>query len=273
MKENSFVLVAVLLAWFTFATAAARGATITYIVDPTQSVLTISGTFEGTAIQQQQQLSQFGVPPPPPSNSLITAYMGSITANRDISADTVQFTGGNITAENSGTYEGPFTAPPPAQYGFLGFDASSLQGGAIDSAVSSAIRNFSFSPTSPVVVSASSFDVSQISASITAGEVDFLFGLEINGTARGDESSTPITGTLAFASNSASLIDASGIEILTLPIDTDLTVAITALPYLDEAPLDVHLSGSIVATALVPEPGSIAIIGGVVTLLARRRRD
>ena len=89
-------LIGLLLAACAWPAANAGADMITYTVDPTQSSLTISGTFEGDPLQPQS-----GVP-----DSLTTSYGGSITAERDL--------GGVTPFESRAAQSQPKTAMRPA---------------------------------------------------------------------------------------------------------------------------------------------------------------
>jgi hypothetical protein len=88
---------------------------ITYTVDPARSSLTISGTFAGHVLQ----------PEPAAPDSLTTSYTGTISANRDLLADTLQVNGANIAAQSNGTFSpigtsyGIGSSYPPADYAFI----------------------------------------------------------------------------------------------------------------------------------------------------------
>ena len=91
MKNIS--LIGLLLTASVWPVANACGDVITYIVDPTQSSLTISGTFQGYPLQFQ----------PNASVGLRTSYAGTVTASRDFNAGTLQITSSAITAQTSGS--------------------------------------------------------------------------------------------------------------------------------------------------------------------------
>lgn len=78
--------------------------------------------------------------------------------------------------------------------------------------------------------------------------------------------SSLIAGNIIFAPGSGSLTDASDIETLTLPIDDNLSIQA------DGEPLELNVSGDIVATTVIPEPGAIGLLAASGLLLLRNRR-
>jgi hypothetical protein len=159
----------------------ASAAEIIFSVDPSQSVLTASGTFNGAPIGPQvldfisEGLTSPGIFL---TSSMITSYAGTIVANCDAKTNTIQIIGGNVSALNTldtgsvipaleppvdGSLDGPFTA----DYAFYQ-SSNELPSGTYYGAM----RNFSFSLSSPIIASPNSFSTSQLSAAIVSGEVD-----------------------------------------------------------------------------------------------------
>jgi hypothetical protein len=227
---------------------------VTYTVVTNQSSLTASGVFTD-GLGPHTILAQS-------AGSLVTTYAGTVTANRDFSADTVEFTGGTVSANNSGSYQPPFAAPAPGNYGTL------IDYAPTPSVTLGAVRNFAFSPSSGTITGASSFNASLLSALITSGQLDFesLFsGVPIPGTL----GSTGISGNFVLTTGTATITQSPGLETLTIPIHTTLTVTID-----NPNDLVMQLDGVLVATTAVPEPASLALLSAtVVPLLLRRRRS
>jgi hypothetical protein len=218
-----------------FVPVEALAAPISYTVDPTQSVLTLSGALGGQPFQSQV------------SGSLAASYVGTITGNRDFASGTLQITGGNIAAQNGGSYAPPEIVPAPGNYGVF----QAITPSDDDSYFVAVVHDFSFSLSSPLINSISSIDVSQLSATISSGEVDYT---DVDPpTLEGGFSSAAMTGSLQFASGFGSVVDLGNTETLTIPIETVLVID------LNGGPLDTQLSGEIVATAALPEPTSVAI--------------
>jgi|GEM_PF-6404675 len=91
---------------------------ITYTLDPSQSMLYLEGTYAGHGFFSTG--SPFiGDPGPINGHDSQTAfYTGTITAERDATANTLQITGANVVAENNGPFIPPSTTPVQANYGF-----------------------------------------------------------------------------------------------------------------------------------------------------------
>ncbi len=245
-----------------FAGASAFGSNVTYTVDPTRSWLTISGSYQSLPIGPQGimyiQVDSGG---PPSPDSLTAFYTGTITAERDTILDTLRITGGSVAAEDNGSWPPPVNVPPTANYGTV-VSTHSLPG--FD--LLGAVHNFSFSTASPLISAPSNFDASVISALITSGQFDFevIRYTEAVPSAATDGYAA-LGGSLPFAGGSGTLVDADGIETLTIPIDTDLVFMV------DGQPLFMHLSGNVVATT--PEPRSLILLGAPAFLfLVHRRR-
>ena len=90
---------------------------------------------------------------------------------------------------------------------------------------------------------------------------------------------SPITGNLTFPFDAAALTDVAGIETLTIPITTEIIVNVGGLGISGEpSPLELSLSGQIVATATigVPEispsatPSLFILLTGILRLLTQR---
>ncbi len=221
------------------------GAAVVYTVDPALSSLTVSGTYNGSPMKAQGFLP----------SSLVTSYTGTITANRDAAADTLQITGGTVTGQTSGAYLPDGTG----QYGVV------IQYGTAPLPVTNEaeVSGFSFALSSGTINSPESFDSSLLSAAITGG---FLGGdaTAAGGTVHGPYTGTPAT-SFTIASGNATLADAAGAETLTIPINTDLVFNLSF-----GTTMTMHLSGNIVAET--PEPASIGAVSGIALLLLRRRK-
>jgi hypothetical protein len=235
--------------------AATFAAPVTYNVDSTQSSLTASGTFtfgsNTSAIAAQSP------------GSLVTSYSGTINADLDFGLNSVQFTGGTLTAANSGSY---LPGGTPGNYGTV----TTQFVNPILFTIDGAVRNFSFSPTSGVITGPASFNANQLLGTILSGELDYIT------SPFGPAGSPNITGSLVFTSGTATIVDGVGVETLTVPIHTTLTI--DPLNPLVTSPnsLSMQLDGQIVATRdlpIVPEPATLGVLGiGAGMLLLKRRR-
>ena len=259
-------------------TTGARGsAQLTFSVEPTESSLAISGTWNsGSSYGTFPVSSQSGG-----SDTLATALGGSIVADCDAAQNTFQIAGGTVAAQIGGSYlppAPPYAAPAPAVASEANFGIQT------DAGVfnQSAIRQFAFSLSSPAIASPSSFDAAVISAQIVSGGLDYLTYVGA-GSYPGQpvypySTTDQITGNLVFASGPASLTAVDGEEILAIPITTQLTVGpidlgLASLIGSTDSYLDLNVSGNIVATSVVPEPASWAVvITSAAFLFARRRR-
>jgi len=255
MKLRNLIVLALVGA--VMPAAGALGDIVTYIVDPARSSLKLSGTFAGNPV-----LPQPGLP-----DSLTTSYFGTISADRDFVSNKLQITNGTVTAQTNGTFSpvgigfgGGSTYYAPSDYGFqtgAGFTNPPTTGS------TSAILDFSFSSlASPLISSPNNFDASLLSAAIASGEFDCVSSSpDVGGWF------FPITGSLTFAPSTASLTNDSGVETLDIPIHTEFTY------FAQGQPLTVQLSGSIIATAQVPEPTSVVFLGiAAMSLLFRCRK-
>jgi hypothetical protein len=226
----------------------ARGEQVTYVVDPSRSSLTISGTYAGEVFQAEEG---FG-------DSLTASYGGTITADRDFGSETLQITGGTVAAIEGGAYA-PFELPSD-----YGIDTTTLDGFI-------AIRNFGFSISSPLIGAPESFNSSLLTAAITMGLLDhYQIFVHVPGSATAGYATDPMTGGLVLDDGTASLRDSNGIETLVIPVSTNLSISRLGT---GSFTLELHFSGTIVAVAAVPEPVSIGtMLLGIVAIAVRRPR-
>jgi hypothetical protein len=223
---------------------------ITYTVDPSQSSLTLSGTWGGYTV-----VSQLTAP-----NTLIASLAGNITADRDFVQDTLQITGGSVAAQNNGAYVD--LADTPADFGIV-------PNGSLDNV--GAIVDFAVSLSSLPINSPESFDASQVTADVGSGQFHYVSGGSSypGGPIIVSDTYVAISGSLLLASGSASVADADGIETLTIPVGFDLPIETSLI--LD--PLAINLSGVIVATAPIPEPASLSVLAVPAFVILCKRRN
>jgi hypothetical protein len=238
-----------------FGSKILNAAAITYSIDPSQSTIALSGSLDGRPLQT----NSFG------SSDSSTVYdgfhityAGTISAIRDTVADTLQIVEGHIDAANNTMFLSyPPTPPAPSNYSFFITTADSS-----GSLFEGAIRNLSFSISSPAIASPASFDASLITASVTSGQVDFAFissGIE-------SDFSTNVSSDLSLTPETGTVVDDGYFERLTIPFDTDLTVL------LNGDPLSLNLSGNLVAVSNAPEPSSAALLCVATIPFVRRRK-
>ena len=251
------------LVWPAFLPTDSSAALITYTVDPAQSEFTVSGSLNGLTIASQPVSTIFGQPPP---STLIAGYSGTLTADRDLSANTLQIISGTLSALNNRILPyTPATSYLTAAPGNYGIQAEQTSPPAGDFA---AIRSFSVFVSSGLISWPSSFNATLLTASVLSGEFDYSnlsSTLSNPGVFTETDGAASITGDLPLASASAALVDSAGVETLTIPIGTDLDFDAGGLP------VELHLSGTIVATATVPEPDAL-VFAAVPILLSRRNR-
>jgi len=124
---------------------------VTFVIDPTQSSLTASGSYQGRALQGQPFFTIFGTPG---ADSLVDSYGGTITANLDAGANTLELTGGNIAALENAAAAGSPGLPPNAvgNYAFNESHVDSLPGTRLSSVKQCPflpLREISPSPSTP----------------------------------------------------------------------------------------------------------------------------
>lgn len=240
----------------------AAAAMVTYTIDPSQSELTASGSALNGAV----------VLLPQAPGSLTTSYNGTI--NADLSAATFQFLGGALDADVSGNHipgPGGVGGPAPGDYGGY-FDAGIM--GRVDGAV----RDLTVEITSGLLTRTGPALVGGTSIAPTNGVIDYVG----SGAQAGLFGSQPIP-TLAVANMAGSdpaLTNDGLTETLMVPVEASVVVPLggpgamlgtmTSLPALDAT---ITLTGTIVATRLVPEPATLIMLaaGGSVRCLRRRK--
>jgi len=234
------------LAVFFIPALAAFGGNLTFKVDPAKSSLTLTDA--------SGLVGPIVGPLTPPTN-LTVSYGGTITADMGASGGTFKITGGNVAAQSDYSFFTVFASDSFVSY----------------SLVQVTVLGFSFSLSSPLIDSPASFDVSQISAAIDSGQANYagtVTPLQPLRPPQEFDFSNPISGNLLFAAAQGSLIDAGGLETLTIPVDADLV---------DQNGVEAQFSGEIVATAPVPSPllgGGflMALLLGLKSLRARTGR-
>lgn len=249
MSPRNWVLGVCLMAALTFSQAASA---LTFTIDSSQSSITAGTTLS----------SSLGSLPltPQSAGSETTSFSGTIDA--DVTPTDITFNSAIADAIVSGVYSpapGGGTAPgvpgTPADgdYAFLG-----LSGGIL-----AAIRdlNLSFS-SGAIALAGGSFDATSVSVSPTAGSFD-LNAAPIPSITPGSASSSAFGGTSVNGASGGTLVLSGSTLTLTLPID------IVTNP---DSSTAVDLNGVIVATAIIPEPASVALMGLGGTLLMFRRR-
>jgi hypothetical protein len=173
-------------------------------------------------------------------------FDGTISGDTD-GVSTLTISSGAVDAIITGVWEpaigGGLPGSDPADYGF------DLVGFATGKA---ATRNILFDvakAATPVVAGA--WDADDVGLTITTGDLDFNTGLTGPGT-------TSIAGVASLTEPGVGSLVTVGItETLTIPI---LIIDSTSLD-LSGIPVLITISGSIVATRTIPEPGTMVMLG------------
>lgn len=172
-------------------------------MDQAQSVLTISGSFSGFAIQQQGP------------GSLSTHYVGSIQA--EISGSTILFPGGSsIAGLNSGSWQ-------PAPGGGAGSAPANYGGQVVNLLVDgkAAVRNAHFDLTSDALpITSESFSSQGLYFTFSPTDLtilDYNYSVTFGGSGNGSQ---PMTGTSTNMVSTNSTLKSVGTElVLTIPVD------------------------------------------------------
>ena len=247
--------------------ASSRG--LTYTIDPNQSILSLNGVAFGLSYADQG------------TGSRVDKWSGTIQGNLDITGTQLTFTGGSIITAGLNSYSPILpsiypiiqSAPPvgdgvtveaAAPFGInnYGVHAAGLVSGYGSCLVDGAYQGLVWDI---LTGTAANGLASTANLQFTAGELHYT-GYALGGAVRlGDVSSlTGVNGNNASAST-VSLSTVGGISTLILPIQLQTTGA-------NRAELWV---GQLVATAVIPEPSSIALVlvglGAFVTRARARR--
>jgi hypothetical protein len=244
------------------ATRSARAAAVTFSVDPAQSNLKLTGSWDGANLWQR------------PVNSLVTSYGGSISA--DITGDSIRVIQASLDAETSGNYrpraEGKVGRAAGDYGGFFRTGVSGVRGN-----LNVALRELVLGMQSEALsLTGGSFDASSLGLAATGGGLDYSgAGLlrAIVGKGR-----APLAGEAASVLGlTGSLAGDEIARTLTIPVHATLRVQLnTPLP--DEYDvIDLTLTGRIVATGafiqtMNPEPASLSLLLLGATALCRRPR-
>jgi hypothetical protein len=233
-----------------------RGASVVFIIDPTQSQVTLSGNLEAFDKELSAPITAQS------SGSLTASYAGTI--NADVDETTIQFTGSSLIEAE--TNDSPMQ---PAMGGSPGYGPADYGGMAQEQAffttisVEIALRNVALDLTSPMLT--------LTNGTFASTSLEFLFSSNVDGTIDYDSpilnesGSTPLAGDSTDTSGTlASLTTTGNVQVLSIPVnmtftDTSGTFDGTTL----------NMVGQIVATqTLLPPPiiNSITVTNQMVVL-------
>lgn len=239
----------------------AYAAPATFFIDPAQSTLTLAGS----------ALAEGGNPPSgvpftaQGEGALLTTLTGSVTA--DISAGEIAFTGGAFVLGNSGSW---LPGDEPANFGFHA-------DGVIDpiGVLDGAMRGAAFAPVLPATATSANgagfdFAVDAFALTGTAGSIAFSATPQASLLGALDGVEAPLaglasTGTLAPLPP-GTFTSGGNTEVLTIPL------RVYFADFVIGSDVDWQLEGTVVATRVVPEPATFALLGSVM-LLARPCRS
>ncbi|MBC8108116.1 MAG: hypothetical protein H7Z14_16135 [Anaerolineae bacterium] len=221
----------------------ARAEVLIYNIVPGQSSLTISGTFAGQPFTPQT------------AGSTTTSYSGTILA--DVGVATISFPGGSsINAANQAFSQQPGNEGNPgtalANYGILANLAPFGTGIA-------AIRGLVLDITSGTINLGGTSIPSQQTLAVSSGNIDYSSAVAFG---RQDMSGNSASN----AGTAGSLISSVGTSTLTIPVNFTITQSTITT---NDTILTV--TGTLLATRPVPEPGSLA--GLTLFALASIRRQ
>jgi hypothetical protein len=244
MKRSVAVgVVCIVTLWAAARTAHALD--VTFTLDTPNSVLTMSGNILGSTISAQG------------TGSLSTTYSGTISAQW--TPGTILFTAAEADANVNGNWQplvGGGSGSAPADYGgkvtLMVIITAYLAGRDAEFSLSSA----------PIALVGNNFDATQVVITTTSGSVDYRAGVLGSGT----QSLVGSSGSNQAAA-AGSLVVTGNDAVLTLPI---LYTTEFDIPGYGTGTMTV--TGTLVGTAIVPEPATLALVGlgGIVALLRRR---
>ncbi len=221
----------------------------TYVIDQAQSTITIGGTVLGIIPIVRQSVG-----------SNIAVIAGSIDATAG--GGFLTFTGGLADAvEKPGPFlPGVISGDPPVAGPAAPADVALFLGNASTGRL--ALRDFAITLSGSAPLAGTDFDLTALTITVTSGSMDFQSTLlnqfgheEIAG-----ETANPTEGVGTLSG-----------DVLTIPINVSIEFEVTE----GDPPgmAVVTLIGQIVATRVIPEPGTIAMLGlGAIGLIVVGRR-
>jgi hypothetical protein len=233
-----------------------KGASAVFIIDPTQSQVTLSGTLDAFG-ELSAPITAQG------PGSLTASYAGTIDA--EVNETTIQFTGSSLI-------EAQTNASPqqPAVGGAPGSDPADYGGTAEEQiffttiSVETALRNVALDLTSPMLT--------LTSGTFASTSLEFLFSSNVDGTidydspSLGESGTAPLTGDSTDTSSTpASLTTTGNVQVLSIPVNMTFTDTSGALEG-----TTLNMVGQIVATQTLLPPliiNSITVTNQMVVLI------
>jgi hypothetical protein len=209
-----------------------------FVINSAQSTLTLSGSVLGFASPVFPQSA----------NSLSTSYTGLIDAT--VGSNSIQFNNATVDASVSGVYQpavGGAQGTAPGDYGGV------WSGGPWTGYF--AVRDSTSSLSSaPVTLTGGNFDASEVLFSFLSGSIDryilVFMGNPVSGT-------QPLLGINSMNGTGTGMLSTLGpVQTLTIPIDVTFTAALLG-PSNDST---LRLRGNLVATSVIPEPATYALL-------------
>lgn len=271
--KSILVTLAIIGAMLAGSANSVQAAQVTFTIDSALSFLTVtpSTTIFGTPLATSSQ----------GDGSFTANYSGVIVA--DISATTIQLlsptmliagiSGDWLPGTDYSNYptdladpKGYISTPVPANYGIV-TDLSAIGPVQGKNGLSeSAIRNLRVAlvDSAPKALNAGAFDEAGTDTDFTSGTVFYSSGGVPPTT---DLASTVAPGATIDALGTGTFATLGNVQTLTIPVTFNVSYNVNFLT------LTTQYSGTIIATAAVPEPGSLTLVSfGLGTLLLYRRR-
>lgn len=255
MNDRKQLLILAALGISLLVAGPAQAGELVFNLDPQASSLSLSGVFGAFPILSQDA---------PSDTSLTTTYSGTVTVDVDdlLSPSTIAFIGANAIAANSGDWvpevgggtEGvPPTTAAPANYGAY-VDAGNL------AQAWAAFRDVEFTITGGAEALAGGSFASSQSYALTSGSFDFNVISPVLGNDADNDS--VIGDSAANSAANGSLLIEGDLATLTLPVMLEFPGDLT-----------IQFAGTLVGTAVVPEPHSALLtVCGLLAVVARTRR-
>lgn len=243
------------------ASGAALAAPFNFVIDPGQSSLTIAVGIEGE--DDEGNLVFATLTAPQTAGSDTTAVSGSINANYDGAFLELLATGDLQFANQA---DPQFPGPVVAAYGLLVDSALAGAPGLVSgfAAASSLVGDAS---SGPIALAGVNFDASAVTLGLLTATLDY----DLLALGNPQVGSSVVSNQFAVnSSTGGTLLDLGGTLELTIPVSVIVPVDVGGFI------LSAVLTGQIVATAVVPEPGTVALLAigavGLVPFVARRAR-